>query len=239
MTAPPPFRVFGPSHLAVLAAAAVLTAALSIHARRQPAARSTRAVNWALALLLLLDEAAVLVVAARTDLPTLKDHLPFQLCDWVIFTAVAALLWRNQQAYELSYFWGLSGTLQALLTPDLAEDFPHPHFFTFQILHAGVVVAILYLTLGLRMRPHWRSVLHAWLWLQVYVASTALIDRLLDSNYGYLRAKPLQASLFDFLGPWPWYLVSLEVLSLVLFLVCYAPFAVADRLRRPAAAQAT
>ena len=231
MTPPHPFRAFGPSHLAVLATAAALTAALSIHARRHPSGRSTRPFAWALAILLLLDEIAVIAVAAHTDLPTLKDHLPFQLCDCVIFAAVAALLWRHQQAYELSYFWGLSGTFQALLTPDLAEDFPHPHFFTFQILHAGVVVAILYLTIGLRMRPHWRSVLRAWLWLQAYVAITALIDRLLDSNYGYLRAKPIQASLFDYLGPWPWYLLSLEALSLALFALCYTPFAAMDRLR--------
>ena len=142
------------------------------------------------------------------------------------------MLWRHRTAYELAYFWGLSGTLQALLTPDLAEDFPSLHFITFQLLHASVVVAVLYLTLGLGMRPRPRSILRAWLWLQAYVAVTALIDWLLASNYGYLLRKPAQASLYDYLGPWPYYLISLEALSLVLFLACYAPFAVLDRLRR-------
>jgi len=235
--APPHFRVFGPSHLAVLALTAGLTAVLSMLARRpggERTARMARITAWCLAAVLLLDEAAVVAVSAHSDLATLKDHLPFQLCDWVIFACVAALLWRSQQAYEMAYFWGLSGTAQALLTPDLAEDFPHPHFFTFQILHAGVVVAVLFLTLGLRLRPTWRSVLRVWLWLQAYLGFTALVDWLLDSNYGYLRAKPKQASLFDFIGPWPWYLLSLELLSLVLFAVCYSPFAVLDRLRRGA-----
>jgi uncharacterized membrane protein YwaF len=64
------------------------------------------------------------------------------------------------------------------------------------------------------------------------VVSTAIVDRLLDSNYGYLRAKPVQASLYDFLGPWPWYLLTLEGLSLILFVLCYAPFAILDRQRR-------
>src|ERR1700687_4832787 len=108
MISPHPFRVFGPSHLAVLAITAAITAGL------------------------------VLLVAGP-----------------------AALCWRHRLAYELAYFWGLSGTLQALVTPDLAEDFPSLHFITFQILHAGVVVAVLYLTLGLGMRSGPGSILRA------------------------------------------------------------------------------
>jgi hypothetical integral membrane protein (TIGR02206 family) len=240
MPSPHPFRLFGPSHLAVLAVTAGVTAGLVLLARRARAAGDPagtlvpRAIAWFLAGVLVLDEAAVAAFAAHADLPTLKDHLPFQLCDWVILACAAALFWRHRLAYELAYFWGLSGTLQALLTPDLAEDFPSLHFITFQILHAGVVVAVLYLTLGLGMRPRPRSILRAWLWLQAYAAVTAAIDWLLDSNYGYLLRKPAQASLYDYLGPWPFYLLSLEALSLVLFLACYAPFALLDRLRRGA-----
>ena len=95
-----------------------------------------------------------------------------------------------------------------------------------------MVVAVLYLTLGLGMRPHPRSMLRAWLWLQVFVAVTPLIDWLLDSNYGYLRAsrhRPASTttsahgrSTCSAWRRWP----------LVLFLACYAPFALLDRLRR-------
>jgi hypothetical integral membrane protein (TIGR02206 family) len=248
MISPHPFRLFGPSHLAVLGITAAVTAGLVLWARRARGASSARAggamgagsgdagtarrIAWCLAGLLLLAEAAVVALAARADPASLKDHLPFQLCDWVIFACVAALLWRRRLAYELAYFWGLSGTLQALLTPDLAEDFPSLHFLSFQTLHAAVIVAVLYLTLGLGMRPRPRSILRAWLWLQAYVAVTAVIDWLLDSNYGYLLRKPVQASLLDYLGPWPVYLLSVEALALALFLACYAPFALLDRLRR-------
>lgn len=266
MAAPHPFRLFGPSHLAVLGATAAVTAGLVALARRDRRQRRPhgtapggpragdgdgggrdgagdvaggihagpipRAIAWSLSVLLLLDEAVVTGLAARAGVSTLKDHLPFQLCDWVILACAVALLRRDRLAYELAYFWGLGGTLQALLTPDLAEDFPSVAFLTFQVLHAGVVVAVLYLTLGLGMRPRPRSILRAWLWLQAYVVVTAAIDRLLGANYGYLVHKPAQASLYDYLGPWPFYLLSLEALSVVLFLACYAPFAIADRLRR-------
>jgi hypothetical integral membrane protein (TIGR02206 family) len=222
----------------VLCATAAVTAGLVLvarRARRSPGggpARTARVAARCLAALLLLDEAAVVALAAHDDLPTLTQHLPFQLCDWVIFACAAALLWQRQLAYELAWFWGLSGTLQAILTPDLVEDFPGVHFLTFQLLHAGVIVAVLYLTFGLGMRPRPGSVLRVWLWLQGYVAVTAVVDWLLGANYGYLWRKPGRASLYDVLGPWPWYLLSLEALSLALFLACYAPFALLGRLRR-------
>ncbi len=225
------FKVFGPSHLIVLGVTAALAAGLSLAARRSRGGRLPRVIAWTLAAVLLADEVVVIAMTIATDRPHLTDHLPFQLCDWVIFACAVALVARRQLAYELAWFWGLAGTLQALLTPDLREDFPSLHFFTFQILHAGVVVAVLYLTCGLAMRPTWRSLGRAWLGLQVFLVATAGVDRLLDANYGYLRAKPAQASLFDYLGPWPWYLITVEAVALVLFAACYAPFALLDRLR--------
>jgi hypothetical integral membrane protein (TIGR02206 family) len=231
-----PFRAFGPSHLAVLGITLAAGTLLSLLARRPGHPRLARLLAWGLAALLIADEVAVVALAAHDDPATLTRHLPFQLCDWVVAAAAVALVARRQTAYELAYFWGLAGTLQALVTPDLREDFPGIHFLTFQILHAGAVVAVIFLTGGLRRRPRWRSVGHAWLWLQLYLAVTAGIDLLIDANYGYLRAKPAQASLIDRLGPWPWYLVSLELLAAVLFVACYTPFAVLDAARRRRAA---
>jgi hypothetical integral membrane protein (TIGR02206 family) len=52
------------------------------------------------------------------------------------------------------------------------------------------------------------------------------------ANYGFLRAKPPQASLLDLLGPWPWYILALDALAVVLFTLLYLPF-----LRRPSPAR--
>ena len=40
--------------------------------------------------------------------------------------------------------------------------------------------------------------------------------------------KPVGPSLLDFLGPWPWYLLSMELIGLVLVVLLYLPFAVRD-----------
>ena len=78
-----------------------------------------------------------------------------------------------------------------------------------------------------------------WGWTQVYVACAGLVDWLTRTNYGYLAAKPMHGSLLDFLGPWPWYVGSLELLSLVFFTVFYAPFWFADRRQPPVVAAAS
>ena len=57
------------------------------------------------------------------------------------------------------------------------------------------------------------------------------VNLLLDSNYMYTLRKPATASLFDLMGPWPWYLLGAEVLALGLFLLLYLPFALERRLR--------
>ena len=40
----------------------------------------------------------------------------------------------------------------------------------------------------------------------------------------FLRAKPVTGSALDLLGPWPWYILSVEGMGLALFLLLYLPF---------------
>jgi len=46
------------------------------------------------------------------------------------------------------------------------------------------------------------------------------------SNYMYLNAKPPGTTLYSILGPWPWYILSLEGVILVLFSALMIPFVV-------------
>jgi hypothetical integral membrane protein (TIGR02206 family) len=228
---PPRFALFGPAHLAILFLTFAVPLFLAWLVRRKGGERWAGWIAWTFAAVLVLNQVALLIWALAPGVK-LQDNLPLHLCDWATFTCAAALLWRHRLAYELTYFWGLAGTLQAVLTPDLDAGFPHPAFFAFHIAHSGLIAAVLFLTWGLAMRPTPRSIVRAFLWLQLYAGVTAILNLLLDTNYGYLHHKPGVPSLLDYLGPWPVYIVSLEVLALVLFGFCYLPFAVADRMRR-------
>jgi len=157
--------------------------------------------------------------------------LPMELCEWITFTAVFALWTRKQIFFVLTYFWGMAGTLQATITPDLAYDIPHMFFFVFFISHVSILVAAMMLTFGFKMRPQPKSIWIAFLMLQGYLAVTMLVNWIFDTNYGYLCQKPLNPTLFDHLGPWPWYILSLELIAILSFCILYLPFSILDWIR--------
>jgi uncharacterized membrane protein YwaF len=72
--------------------------------------------------------------------------------------------------------------------------------------------------------------------LNIFAAIAGTFDLFFKTNYMYLRAKPRNPSLFDFLGPWPWYLAASEGIALGLFVLLYLPFwRPASKLDRPGA----
>ena len=133
--------------------------------------------------------------------------LPFQLCDVATVAAVVALWTRSPRATAFVYYVGLTLTMQGVLTPSLAEAFPHPRFFGFWALHFLVVWAAVYLTWGLGIRPTWRGYRFAVAATLTWAASAYVFNVVADTNYGYLNAKPASASLLDLFGPWPVYVV--------------------------------
>ena len=131
----------------------------------------------------------------------------------------------------------LCGTLQALVTPDCVYDFPDAQFTLFFVYHGGIIAAVIYMTLGMRMRPYLMSIVRVTGWTLLYGATAGLADWILGTNYGFLRAKPDHLTLLDYMSPWPWYLPELLIAGILFMLFWYAPFAVADfRQRRRQAA---
>lgn len=198
---------------------------------------ATRMLAWLLAGLAIISKVLTVAGVVTAGEWSARTGLPMNLCDWTGFAAMLALIFRWQTAYELAYFWGFGGGLQAMLTPDLPFDFPDPRAIEFFVNHGIALVAVIYLTFAERMRPWPISIVRVFLISQLYLLIALIFDYALDANYGYVRAKPEHASLMDYLGPWPVYLLSLELLSLIFSCLYYAPFFVADKLRASRLAQ--
>ena len=65
-----------------------------------------------------------------------------------MFTPIA--LWtRRPLLVEILYFWALTASLQAVITPDLNQTFPSVFYFTYFVTHCGAVVAACLLVFGL------------------------------------------------------------------------------------------
>jgi hypothetical integral membrane protein (TIGR02206 family) len=159
--------------------------------------------------------------------------LPLHLCSLFVFLSAIMLLTRSYRIYEFAYFLGIGGALQALLTPDAGiYGFPHYRFFQTMLSHGLIVSASLFMTLAEGFRPTWRSFLKVVVWGNVYMAAVFGLNFLLGSNYMYLAHKPETASALDFLGPWPLYLLWLELIALVVFSLMYLPFFLSVRRKK-------
>jgi hypothetical integral membrane protein (TIGR02206 family) len=229
---PAHFHSFGPSHwgaMTLMLAAAIALIAVS---RAVSHPLFDKALRWTLAILLMADWAAYLVMFYLNGWLAIGNILPLNLCDWATIAVVVTLLHPNQQSYELSYFWALAGTLLASITPDLEYDFPDVRFLFFFFYHAIIITSVLYLTFGLRMRPVAGSIRRVVLWTLSYIAVAGTADWLLGTNYGFLRAKPHVATLFDSMPSWPWYIAECFAIGVAAMLLLYAPFFVASRTNR-------
>ena len=149
------FEAYGTAHLVVLAVFAVGLVVMPVWGRshrgtgrEQPLRRTYAVVVGVLA----VGMQAFQLTPGDYDVDT---SLPFQLSDLSYVAAVVALWTRSPRATAFTYYVGLTLTVQALLTPSLAEGFPHPRFFGFFLLHGAVVWSAVYLTWGLGIRPTW------------------------------------------------------------------------------------
>jgi hypothetical integral membrane protein (TIGR02206 family) len=223
-----PFVVFGPSHRIVLGLIAVVPVLLATLVRATHSATLSRAISWGFAAIIAGAWIGWYIVFTRMGWITIGNALPLDLCSWAAIATMVALLSGNQRAYELAWFWAMAGTVQGIVTPDIPDDFPAFRFIEFSAFHGGIIAGVLFLTLGCRMRVYARSIPRVIGWSLVYMAVAGLADWLLKANYGFLRAKPGHASLYDLMPAWPWYIPVVVALALVAVLICYVPFLIAD-----------
>jgi hypothetical integral membrane protein (TIGR02206 family) len=192
-------------------------------ARRWPG-RWTTVVCWVVGILLALDAGSFTVSLIVAGTWSAKTSLPLPLCDVAVLIAAVACFWRIPLLVELTYFWGLAGTLQGVLTPDLSVGFPHLVFWQYTVGHLGIVFAALFLVAGVGCKPRPRAVPRVFSVTLAYTAVVGLVDALTGANYMFLRAPPGEWTLLRVLGPWPWYLASAAGVALVLFTALDAPF---------------
>jgi hypothetical integral membrane protein (TIGR02206 family) len=226
----PEFHAYGLPHLVVIFLTATLPFALAALVRRSKSKSLERAVVVALSTVLVLNYATYLVfVRYRGGAVSWQQLLPLQLCDWGMVVVIVAMLTGRQRWFEVAYFWGIGGTVQAVLTPNLHFDFPDFRFFSFFISHCGIIIGILFQMLTRQYRPEPMSLVRVWLWSELYFVVTIVADQLTGYNYGFLLHKPEAFSILNFLSDSrPLYLLQMHGVALLFFLVLYAPFAIVD-----------
>ncbi len=208
---------FSNAHLAALVVL-VLATGLAVGAARSEPGRWSTPISLALAMVIFAGWVGEYLADVVLGTWTVRYDLPLQLTDAVSAVAILALLTRRMLLVELTYFWALTATLQAVLTPDLATSFPSVYYFTYFAYHVGAIAGACFLVFGCGLYPRSGAVRRVYGATFVVALAAGVGDVLTGGNYMYMREKPVHGSLLDVMGSWPWYILSTAVLALVLML---------------------
>lgn len=224
-----PFVIFGRTHLlslAVLAAFGYLT----IHLGRSGSEETRHRIKRGMIALLLITFVEGHFWYAFHGEWEVVERLPLHMCGAMVWVSILGLLTDRPSTRPLMYYLGIAGAIQGVLQPDSPYGFPHVRFVATMLSHTTIVVAGLWVILVEQYVPNLRSTLLTLALVHVYAAVIFVFNLLVGSNYLYIVRKPESASLMDIFPEWPWYLLILEGLLLVIVVGMYLPFA---RLRRP------
>lgn len=227
----PTFVLFGREHLAAVLVIAALTALVTGWGRRQTRAKAAlggRILGLVLVAYYLVD--SILRVRFLGVRPAVVA--PFDLCSALFFVGAFAFWTRSRAAFDIVYFWTFAGTAHAMITPTPPAGAPALGYFVYFAAHGLLMLSAVYAAAVLRETPVRGSLTRAFVALQAWMLLAAPVNLALGTNFLYLRHKPSTPTLFDHMGPWPWYIVSGEVIALVSFALWALPFRASARATR-------
>ena len=180
--------------------------------------------RWILFGTLVISEIGIITWSVVTGLWDIQYNLPLHLCTISLLSSSFMLATNSYRVFEIIYFFGVGGAFQAIITPELFYTFPHFRFFHYFIAHFAIILAILYMIWVCRFIITFHSAIKAFFVLNGIAVVAFLVNILTGGNYMFLARKPVTPSVLDWLGPYPWYIVQLELVVIIVFLLLCVPF---------------
>lgn len=222
------FAHFDETHITWLLLFVVVTVAVCIIYRRA-GKKSRRVMRLTVGTLILLDEAAKLVMLLATGLWT-KNYLPLQLCTINIFLIAVHMLRPSKLLDNFLYAICIPAALSALLLPTWtklpAENFMHIHSMT---IHMLLAIYPIMLTVGGDIVPCVREVWKCVVLLVCMAVPVYFLNTVLDTNYMFLMKHANIAPLKLAEQLTGEHLVAYPVLLVILVALLYLPWEIARR----------
>lgn len=218
------FRPFSADHLITMAIIFVLCILLFVFRKNLKEKRTRNIFRFTLSFIILIANVLYHLWLVHELAWTARKALPLQLSDLAALLTVVMLLTESYRIFQFMYFAGLGSAIQVILTPDLYK-FSFPHFLYFQsfVSHGGVVLACLFMVVAYNYRPTIRSMWVTILLVNIYGVCIFFLNKVLGSNYLYIMKKA-GMTILNFFGPWPWYLLTMELAMILSFYILYCPF---------------
>lgn len=183
--------------------------------------------RYLIASVLILQEISLSIWRLYNDAWNPGTSLPLHLCGVSIVLSAIMMINKNYTLFEINYFWGLGGAIQALLTPNIGMyGFPHYRYFQFFTSHGLILVAVLYMVFVYRYAPTHRSIWKVMGVTVIYTGFIAIFNWIFKGNYLFICWKPETGSIMDFMGPHPFYIIPLAIVAIITFYIWYSPFAI-------------
>jgi len=190
-------------------------------------------IRYIIAISLILQEISLSIWRMYNGAWHPGTSLPLHLCGASIVLSAIMLINKNYALFEINYFWGLGGAIQALLTPDIGiYGYPHYRFFQFFTSHGLILVAVLYMVFVHQYAPTHKSIWKVFRITLIYTGFIAIFNLIFNGNYLFICWKPEAGSIMDVMGPWPWYILPLGIMAIISFYIWYSPFAISNLIRK-------
>ena len=221
--------MFGPSHWAAIIFFLILVFWLPWYAKNNLNSDKQNKIGFVLGIIVFINYPIWVLLEILAGSFDVSLHLPLHLCRFANILILFVMIKKNYFVFEILYFWGLSGMFQGMITPDIIEDFPHFHYFRYFAGHHLLVVAMIYAVVVYRMKPTIKSVKKAFIGLNIFLVIAFISNIIIGSNYFWIMGKPPAGSLLDYMGPWPWYILTGEFVALAHFMLAYLLFLFIDK----------
>jgi len=218
------FVNYGFEHFNAVFFALLLSIVIIYYAKKKLSEKHQKLLGFYLAVFVLLVQLSKVFIKLELGVFDKSTDLPLHLCNMMPFLVPIALLFKNRTIWAILFFWIMGGTFQALFSPTLLQSFPHYEFWRYWIVHCGLVMLMIYGAIVFDFRLTIKDAIVSGILLNVLALIIYFIDLALDANYLYLRAKPEGKTMYNLLGDWPWYILHLEFVVLILFSIIYLPF---------------
>tara|TARA_Y100001960_G_scaffold60925_1_gene63584 strand:+ start:2370 stop:3086 length:717 start_codon:yes stop_codon:yes gene_type:complete len=155
----------------------------------------------------------------------IAQDLSLHMCGISVFISCYALYTKNQAAFELSFFWGLAGALQAVLTPDPTRfHFGYISTFWSFLSHGIIIMNVFWLIFVDNMRCRKNSLLNTILVTNGAIFIIGIINNAIGNgaNYWFICEKPSGDSPF-LIGEWPYYLFTFQLAGILFMSLIYLP----------------
>ena len=231
----PEFALFTPAHFAPVL---LLIAVLALMYRFRQKIRHSRheeTLRYVLAFALIIADMSYYwrLVGMPSLQPGPMENLPIGVCGWAVIFCSFMVIGKKQSLFDIAYFWLLSGSLFALLTPTpLTYAGPTRfRYYQFWAEHTLGYVAIFYMIFVHGMRPTFKSAVRSYIALLVMALIAYNVNVMIPgANYLYLARPEAAPSVLDILPPnFALRLLIMAAAVTALFALSYLPWYLKDK----------